>query len=337
VSVDKNWLSSIQRQTTNQLRKVSYPFKYSTLAKLRESVQDLRDNLALGLQALELDTTEQNTRLLTSLDLHVDQVKDKLESLSNRVLDDNLRKWLSPTNPETYLQPNMKQWSPQSGDWFLQGQAFDNWIRKPGSLWLTGMPGFGKSIMCSAAIALTAQRRLTSKPALIAYHFHTFSDPGTRTVSAMLRNLVYQLARESDDILNALTTLFNRCDSGSRNPSDIELAALLRTVLSYHTDIYIFLDALDESQEQIELVEIVKGLQAEVNNTHIFVTSRRHAVFVDAIESGNVFEVRMDREIINIDIERCVQQQLANDITLQKYSPGLRTKIGIKLSDADGM
>jgi hypothetical protein len=78
VSLGKNLLSGIQRQATNHLRKATYPFKCSTLAKLSQSVQDLRDNLTLGLEALELDTTEQNTRLLTSLDLRVDRVIEKL-------------------------------------------------------------------------------------------------------------------------------------------------------------------------------------------------------------------------------------------------------------------
>ena len=51
---DGNLLRNIQRQATNQLRKATYPFKCSTLAKLRETVQDLRDNLSLALQALDL-------------------------------------------------------------------------------------------------------------------------------------------------------------------------------------------------------------------------------------------------------------------------------------------
>lgn len=41
-------------QDTNQLRKATYSFKCSTLAKLRQTVQDLRDNLSLALQALDL-------------------------------------------------------------------------------------------------------------------------------------------------------------------------------------------------------------------------------------------------------------------------------------------
>jgi hypothetical protein len=58
-----------------------------------ECVRDLRDNLALDLQAMDLDTAEYNTQILTSLDLRVDEVIYKLEkNLNNCVLDDTLRR-----------------------------------------------------------------------------------------------------------------------------------------------------------------------------------------------------------------------------------------------------
>ncbi|CAD0086295.1 unnamed protein product [Aureobasidium vineae] len=311
--IEDNFLEGLKRQATNQLRKASYPFKCSTLAKLRETVQNLRDNLALALQAFDLDTAERNTQILARLDLRVDEVIAKLENLNNCVLDDALKRWLSPSSPETYLQSNLKQWSPQSGDWFLQGKAFDNWMQEPGSLWLTGMPGCGKSIMCSAAIALIEQRRASSRPILIAYHFHTFSDSDTRTVGAMLRNLVHQLACQSDDICNTMTDLFKKCGSGSRRPSDSELTDLLKAALSHDAEAYIFLDALDESDEQVELVDLITHLETQALHTHFFTTSRRHAAFVEAIESGNFTEIAMERATVDIDIERYIVDTLAID------------------------
>jgi hypothetical protein len=137
-----------------------------------------------------------------------------------------------------------------------------------------------------------------------------------------------------------MTTHFKRCGGGSRQPSNTELTALLERTLSYQTDTYIFLDALDESQEQIELVELVElvtSLQAGPKNTHLLLTSRRHAVFFDTIESDSFVEMVMDRNTIDMDIERYVQQQFANDLTLRRFSPALQTKTEAKLSDANGM
>ncbi|THY23166.1 hypothetical protein D6D01_06063 [Aureobasidium pullulans] len=337
IPINGNILKSIQRQATNQLRKAIYPFRCSTLAKLRETVQDIRDNLSLALQALDLNMAGQNTRTLAKIDLRVDEVIDRLDALNNCILDDALKRWLSPMNPDTYLQANLKQWSPQSGDWLLQGQAFENWIQAPGLIWLTGLPGCGKSVICAAAIALTQQRRMTPRNTLLAYHFHSFSDAETWTLGAVLRNILHQLASQSDSVCNDLTTLFKTCGSGSRRPTDCELAGLLKATLSYGAETYFFLDALDESGEKFELVELLESLQSQSQNLHLFLTSRRHVAFIDAIESGKYFEISMERGAVNQDIERYVHHQLLSDSTLRKFSSTLQVKIQARLSSANGM
>ncbi|THY22242.1 hypothetical protein D6D02_00931 [Aureobasidium pullulans] len=327
---DGNLLRNIQRQATNQLRKATYPFKCSTLAKLREAVQDLRDNLSLALQAQDLNVAGQNTRTLAKIDIRVDEVIDRLDALNNCILDDALKRWLSPTNPDTYLQANLKQWSPQSGDWLLQGKAFEDWTQAPGSIWLTGLPGL-------LLLLLTQQRRMAPRNTLLAYHFHSFSDAETWTLGAVLRNILHQLASQSDSVCNDLTTLFKTCGSGSRRPTDDELAGLLKATLSHGAETYIFIDALDESDEKLELVELLESLESQSQNLHLFLTSRRHVAFSDAVESGKYYEISMERGAVNQDIERYVQHQLLSDSSLRKLSSALQVKIQARLSSANGM
>ncbi|THY72431.1 hypothetical protein D6C95_10213, partial [Aureobasidium pullulans] len=253
------------------------------------------------------------------------------------ILDDALKRWLSPTNPETYLQANLKQWSSQSGNWLLQGKAFEDWIQTPGSIWLTGLPGCGKSVMCAAAIALTQQRRMASRNNLLAYHFHSFSDAETWTLGAVLRNILHQLASQSDSVCNDLTTLFKTCGSGSSRPTDGELAELLKATLSYGAETYIFLDALDESDEKVEFAELLETLRSQSSKLHLFLTSPRHVAFIDAIESGKYFEISMECGAVNQDIERYVQHQVLSDSTLRKFSSTSQFEIQARLSSANGM
>lgn len=189
----------------------------------------------------------------------------------------------------------------------------------------------------AAAIALTQQRRMAPRNTLLAYHFHSFSDAETWTLGAVLRNILHQLASQSDSVCNDLTTLFKTCGSGSRRPTDGELAGLLKATLSYGAETYIFLDALDESDEKFELVELLESLQSQSQNLHLFLTSRRHVAFIDAIESGKYYEIRMERGAVNQDIERYVQHQLLSDLTLRKFSSALQVNIRARLSSANGM
>lgn len=53
--LDKVWASKIPAGLPAKVyRRALYPFKESTLAKMREAVQDLRGNLALSLSALQM-------------------------------------------------------------------------------------------------------------------------------------------------------------------------------------------------------------------------------------------------------------------------------------------
>jgi len=178
---------------------------------------------------------------------------------------------------------------------------------------------------------------MASRNTLLAYHFHSFSDAETWTLGAVLRNILHQLASQSDSVCNDLTTLFKTCGSGSRRPTDGELAVLLKATLSYGAETYIFLDALDESDEKFELVELPESLQSQSLNLHLFLTSRRHVAFIDAIESGKYYEISMERGAVNQDIERYVQHQLLSDSTLRKFSSALQVKIQARLSSANGM
>jgi ankyrin repeat domain-containing protein 50 len=53
--LDKVWASKVPDGLPAKVfRRALYPFKESTLAKMREAVRDLKDNLALSLNALQM-------------------------------------------------------------------------------------------------------------------------------------------------------------------------------------------------------------------------------------------------------------------------------------------
>lgn len=50
--------------------------------------------------------------------------------------------WLSPTDYAAYMETNFKNWSSESGKWFLEGTQFRQWLDTPSTIWLTGIRGY---------------------------------------------------------------------------------------------------------------------------------------------------------------------------------------------------
>ncbi|PMD13353.1 hypothetical protein NA56DRAFT_424133 [Hyaloscypha hepaticicola] len=67
-------------------------------------------------------------------------------------------KWLAPVDPRANQEAARKKHEEQTGRWFTEGENFSNWLEQPNSLlWLHGIPGSGKTILCSEIIEQTTE------------------------------------------------------------------------------------------------------------------------------------------------------------------------------------
>src|SRR5436190_17489716 len=98
-----------------------YPFRESTLKKLDEDINDMRQNLSLALDILQLRGTHSLQDDLADIKLVVNLVRDS--QVSNTI-----REWLrAPDATENHNEACAKR-HPRTGLWLVNGQKFANWL-----------------------------------------------------------------------------------------------------------------------------------------------------------------------------------------------------------------
>ena len=171
VPVQEGW----KAKAKSQLHRTLFPFKESTLAKLKELGNELRDDLSLALSLLHIDSS---TAALKRLDLvgqtlidvstNVDVLQERSISLSENLKDvqvstmttsrsvsglvstqtnDHVRKvcdWLSPLSTEFQRKQmdtfNIRNRQDGTALWFLKASEFKNWLSDSGAtLWCPGI------------------------------------------------------------------------------------------------------------------------------------------------------------------------------------------------------
>ena len=207
----------------------------------------------------------------------------------------DIAQWLAPSNYEaSYFSDDLRSAfesrHPGTCTWILDRPEFKAWtnsdqdIAATRMLWLTGIPGAGKTVLSSFVIdrcsEISCQKPLASE----LYFFFKMTDSDKNSVLAVTRSLVYQLyslfpARLASDIISL------RDGSGKDNAlSDQRLWDLFVKHAKGVPDLVVCLDALDECDGVVVLLRRLKIL-LQVSRVRIFVVSRREEEIAIELES----------------------------------------------------
>ena len=166
-------LKKLKDPTSNKFaagfRNTLYPFRATTLQKLKNNIVELRDSLSLAVQCLQIDASSANLDKLTLIDGKitlidgkVDAQSDALTNVNRNVLDVlqaqkdqndhalNMEamkaiSWLSPTLNFRAKQIDVHGTAHRgTGEWFLQCTEFRAWLN--GTTKILWCPGIRKSL-----------------------------------------------------------------------------------------------------------------------------------------------------------------------------------------------
>ena len=317
----------------SQIHKAQWSFKQETLKKLQSTVTDLRDNLGLALDALQIETA---TSMLERIGL-IDENVDSMISRSFNEEEIRILKWLSPLEPHTKQLDVLRRHHEGTGRRMLESPEFMDWKDSDNKvLWCPGIPGAGKTILSSVVID-HLQRTRKHGTVGIAYVYCIYNDPD-QTVDCFLGSLLQQLAQQLPATLDTVKREYKKHVRSRTTLPTSEILRLLQSQTTVYDRVYIVVDALDECPENDQTrKKLLDSLRVLGPKVHLLVTSR------DIASTGRDFrnDVRMDIRANDKDVRSFIKAYIAQHyqlLELLEYDESLRNDVvELVLEKAKGM
>lgn len=232
-----------------------------------------------------------------------------------------IRAWLKAPDATINHNAACEKRLTSTGSWFVEGQRFAGWLEEPNSfLWINGLAGSGKSILCSTAIEHTKQVKQYGEGAAVVYFYFSFEDHSKQGESSMLRALLLQLAEQHVNGMKTLEELYGMYQNGT--PPVVTLMSYLQRLMTLLPNVFILLDALDEcprSTARESLLDCLEKMRKwSLPYLHLLVTSRFEMDIYDSLNAEDQI-VTMENAAIEEDIATYITSQLAEDKGLQKW------------------
>ena len=225
-----------------------------------------------------------------------------------------------------------------TGQWFLESEAFSRWKDDPQTIWLHGISGCGKTILCSTAIEHLRYEYGQDHESGIIYFFFDFQDVRKQHPRDLLKFLLEQLAAENENAIDSLQDLFRSCRSGQDTPTHDQLIKACTEAADSYGDIFIIIDALDECQQSefTELGATLKALQKGIHNAHIMTFSQPTQGIRELMGSLARQKISIEGLHVEEDIGLYVRDRLHGSEGLALFSADHLHKVEARLIKASG-
>ncbi|KAK6837171.1 hypothetical protein RU639_001381 [Aspergillus parasiticus] len=208
-------------------------------------------------------------------------VNKDIESKVLTAEEETILHWVSTADYSKIQNETQQFRSPNTGNWFLTLKQYQDWKDSAGHiLWLYGIVGCGKSVLCSTIIQDIESLCEEDSTKSFAYWYFQFSHEMTWSVQNLVRSLIRQLSRKP--LAQSVTNMWERNSGRGSQPGWEELRDTLDDVLSKTPgEIFLVLDALDEcpkrlgrSEREVLLSLLERLNERHKNKVHILATSR---------------------------------------------------------------
>ncbi|KAI0400817.1 hypothetical protein F4802DRAFT_471512 [Xylaria palmicola] len=328
---------------------LKWPFTKSRTRELSDNLVQQQQIICLALQADSLDNL---VRLLSNdkdIKKQLSSVQAGVENLQmltrvevtaerQRILDFFLK-----VNPQSNLDTSRKLRHPGTGTWLLETPQFQQWIETAGSkMWLSGIPGAGKTVLAGAMIQKALEKGKNSPKVGVAFFFCDYKDEKATVLSNILGAMASQLARQNDKACNEVKMLYESLHPSNGLTRDLDsdlLQDCLEKMFKYFDQVILVVDGLDECGDRtVEVTEALVNIADYSTNVTMALASRDE-YNIDSKLRDNFSKISVDarKEDILLYVASEINRRVEKGI-LRTSNVSIQDEILTRLSqDACGM
>jgi DNA replication protein DnaC len=237
--------------------------------------------------------------------------------------------WISPANPTSNHVTAREKHESMTGRWLLDSKTFAQWsTARQSSMWIYGIPGAGKTILCSTVIDSLLQHRQVGDA--VAFFYFDYMDEQKQTLEAAIRSLISQLWSSYSEVPETIRRLWRSNQGPYRKGllSNRELIDCFKGSCKGFGKVQVVLDALDESSDRAPLLAFLEEMVKHSDgNIQLIVTSRHEQDIEETLMTLFLHPVSLDNKFVAADIRRHVHSSLEHDRKLKRMPTKLKHRI----------
>ncbi|KIX07784.1 uncharacterized protein Z518_02438 [Rhinocladiella mackenziei CBS 650.93] len=288
-----------------------------------------------------LALTGDHTSILLEIKKEFEQFHQSFQSIQADEKREKILQWLSPNGLYGSHDAAREKHEENTGDWFLQSRQFKKWKCGPGQfLWLKGIMGCGKTILCSTVIEDLKNSGIDLTKKGLSHFYFDFQDQQKQKVTRFLTSAIAQLACQRATIPEEIEEMYDSQTRKLIEPSVDSLSLSLMSLMNDLSQTYLIVDALDECAELMRLLEVLRNLACETR-VSILVTSRedqRIESMLALLPPDMASVVSVQGPAVDADVRLHIVNRLNTDPELNKWPAGIKKEIERSLvKGANGM
>ena len=316
-----------------RLQQLKWPFSTGETQELLQDLQRHKSTISLALSAdslrklqLSLAKQEADSQTLSSIANTVKRIEIHtqitISDLKEKVLDSFMK-----VNPQQNLESSIKLRQPMTGLWLTSSPRFTTWLKTPGSkLWLSGIPGAGKTVLAGAVIQDAIARSYFHPEVGVAFFFCDYKNPDTWNNLNILGAMISQLSKQNDDAYSRLQSYYDELHPAGRLEKSLdsdELRAKITEMSEHFKQIVVIVDGLDECGDSTDdVVETLRELADYTPNMSVTLLSRHERNIQERLQedfdhipiAANSEDVRL---YVGAEVEKRVQNRQLRITTIE--------------------
>ncbi|EGX50328.1 hypothetical protein AOL_s00076g92 [Orbilia oligospora ATCC 24927] len=289
---------------------------YSTVKEAKHEIRSLIDETVL------LHGVLSNLRFAL-LRLGEYAIEQQFDIEKRRIIN-----WASTANPRAAHQNNLSLRYAGTAEWFADRDEYQTWRNTPNArLWLSGIPGAGKTVMVSSIIESIIDEMEDSDA--IAFHYCDFKSKDSQTLDNILCSLIMQVSKQSASAFDILEEVYikhnpDRSIGSCLGDCGVDLIQILSQVSMPYANLIIVVDGLDECTNRADLAQQLSRLpDIGPNPIKVLLCSRPEPDLENVLSAYDRIEVAASKSDVQLYVALAVEDRIrSKKLRLGRPRPG---------------